>query len=441
MGIKRSLFLQKMRCFKRGSLAFARELEQNCSLSADSLAALNLERRRDLTLFAFSRIPLYRKKFNSVGFEPGDVEAENFFDHLPILEKDEIRNCSDQLIDPKSQFEDLIESTTGGTTGAPLRTYGDPDVPLNVLSWRTLNWWGVDVSDSSGYLYRAVPEGRGRFLQKAALWPTKRNWISAAEMTPSNMGAFFRSLQHDRAVYLVGYVGAIDVFASYLADEGGHLDSLKAVWTTSSPLPEGKRRFLQKILRCPVYSQYGSCEFYWIASECGQQNGLHIASDIRHVDVVRGNRPTAIGGYGDLVVTDLLNKKFPLIRYRLGDRGRLLERRCKCCLPFPMMDYVKGRITDAIITPSGNTIPGEYWTTICDDFTSEVKSFQVHQAKDLSVTIKYEPHRGADCSAAINTIRSRLMQKLGPGGTLVFSEERIAVNDNGKTRFVISEAD
>jgi phenylacetate-CoA ligase len=162
---------------------------------------------------------------------------------------------------------------------------------------------------------------------------------------------------------------------------------------------------------------------------------------VRHVDVVSGSEPVAKGEFGDLVVTDLIERKFPLIRYRLGDRGRLLRKSCECELPFPLMDYVKGRITDSIVTESGSLIPGEYWTTIFDDYTDEVKSFQVHQLSDRSVEVKYEPHKNADCTKVIAMVRDGLLDKLGDGARLTFEESEVDVNDNGKTRFVVSDVE
>jgi phenylacetate-CoA ligase len=223
-------------------------------------------------------------------------------------------------------------------------------------------------------------------------------------------------------------------------DLGKRIESLKAVWTSSAPLTQGKRQFLENVFGCPVYTQYGSCEFYWIASECSHQSGLHIASDIRHVDVVDDDKAVPCGCFGDLVVTDLLNMAFPLIKYRIGDRGRLLKRRCSCGLPFPMMDYVKGRISDAIITPAGNVIPGEFWTTIFDDYTSIVKSFQVHQSKNRAITIRYEPYVDQSCAQMIVEVRAHLMAKMGEGAVIEFVQTIVDVNDNGKTRFVVSEA-
>ena len=55
----------------------------------------------------------------------------------------------------------------------------------------------------------------------------------------------------------------------------------------------------------------------------------------------------------DIVITDLTNRVFPLIRYRLGDRGALLEERCACGNPLPRMMPPDGRTTDLIRLPSG----------------------------------------------------------------------------------------
>jgi phenylacetate-CoA ligase len=259
-------------------------------------------------------------------------------------------------------------------------------------------------------------------------------------MTPENMESFYRALGRIQPRYLVGYVGAVDVFARFMERQGYQLPGVKAVWTTSAPLPEVKRRYFEQVFGCKAYTQYGSCEFYWIAAECAEQSGMHIATDARHVEVVNAqNEPVPDGEWGDLIVTDLLNHAFPLIRYRIGDRGRLLTRRCPCGRPYPLMDYVRGRISDIIRVPGGGEVPGEYWTTIFDDFTDAIQSFQVHQQADLSVTIRYEPRPGAEADPVIAAVASRLERSFGPRLNVTFLRDVIELNDNGKMRLVTSD--
>ena len=441
MTARRTLFELKMRLLKPGSADFARELAVNERLSSDELLELAGRRRRELVRYAFTEIPFYREKYSAAGVELGDLENEDAFTRLPILEREEIRRAAGRMIAPGCRVEDLVESTTGGTTGEPLRTYHDPIPPRSVAAWRMLRWWGVDASDNSGYLHRAVPHGWRRAAQRVILWPTRRSWLSTAELSRDALGRFLRGIRRHRAAYLIGPVGAIRVFADYLSDRHQRIDFLRVVWTSGGPLTAGERRFFERVFRCPVYSQYGSGEFFLIAAECHHRDGLHMASDVRHVEVVAGDAPVPEGEWGDLVVTDLLERKFPLIRYRVGDRGRLLGRRCPCPLPFPLMDYVKGRIVDVIVTASGKRMPGEFWTTIFDDHVDEVRSFQVHQARDLKVTVRYEPSPGIDCSEVVAAVRASLVRQLGPGTPLAFEEGKVEVSDRGKPRFVVSEVE
>ena len=439
MNLLSKYFYKKYDLIDRNVATCRSRLSDAEQMSSDELYALNWKRRVELVNFCSQRIPFYIRKFDEIGFSSGDLKSEVDFQNLPVLEKDEIRECADEIVCPDFSLNNLKASSTGGTTGLPLTTYSDPSVHLSSMSWRMLNWWDVDASDNSAYLYRVIPTGLRKMASDMVLFPTRRTYISAADMTVENMDAFYKRLKKTKPKYLVGYVGAIEEFANYMMRHEGELPSLKAIWTTSAPLPECKRVLYEKAFKCPVYTQYGSGEFYWIAAECKNQCGLHVASDVRHVEVVEGDQPVNGEGFGDLLVTDLLNYAFPLLRYRLGDRGRMLPEKCECGLPFPIMDYVKGRISDSIRFPDGTTIPGEYWTTIFDDFTDVIRAFQVYQASDYSIEIRYEVYDGVDCCNAISVVEQGIGGKLRGRARLTFKNCEISSNDFGKLKFVISD--
>ena len=154
--------------------------------------------------------------------------------------------------------------------------------------------------------------------------------------------------------------------------------------------------------------------------------------------MVEDDQPLEDGAFGNLLVTDLTNYAFPLLRYRIGDQGRLLRNPCECGLPFPLMDYVKGRVSDSIRLLDGTMISGEYWTTIFDDHAETIKSFQVVQRKDYSIEIQFEPFAN-DYYHTIEAVSQNLLRKLRGKARLVFRRTSIDVNENGKARFVKSE--
>ena len=53
-----------------------------------------------------------------------------------------------------------------------------------------------------------------------------------------------------------------------------------------------------------------------------------------------------------------------MIRYDIGDSGRLLEGRCDCGLPFPLMEMDLCRQNDLIRTRSGKTVHPSYFNRL-----------------------------------------------------------------------------
>jgi phenylacetate-CoA ligase len=166
---------------------------------------------------------------------------------------------------------------------------------------------------------------------------------------------------------------------------------------------------------------------------------MHVGSDVRHVEVLHSLDAFTPDGFGDVVVTDLTNRVFPLLRYALGDRGKLLDRFCPCGLPFPMMDYVRGRISDTLELQDGTRVPGEFWTTVFDDFTGDVAAFQVVQRVDGSIHIAYVPTLKGDGARAAMTVLNRL-QKQTQGKVVIFMHEVTEIpHKNGKVQIVVRE--
>ena len=119
----------------------------------------------------------------------------------------------------------------------------------------------------------------------------------------------------------------------------------------SAMAPSSKRE-IAAAFDCPVVEDYGSAELGPIGCECGPGRGIHIFSDLFFIEVVRDGRPAKPGEVGCLLITDLANRAMPLIRYDIGDVGRLLPGPCPCGRGTPVV-RVEGRVQDSLVNPSG----------------------------------------------------------------------------------------
>jgi phenylacetate-CoA ligase len=440
MNWKTAALLGKYALYSPRALAVHAEALRNQAKSTDELEALNWSKRRALVAHAFRAVPHYARRFREAGFEPGDLRDPSDFERLPVLTKLDIRAHFDAL---KSSPERKARvSTTGGSTGVPLRVLHDAAFPVEVLVWRMLSWWGLGPGANAAYAWRSArPSLLNRAANAAMWWPTRRIRIDASSMSPADVDDFLRRFNRLRPELLQGYVGAVDHLAARVEAAGAPVWSPRAVWVTSSPVSAVQRARIERSFRAPVYDQYGCCEVFSLAAQCRERSRLHIYADYRHIEIVDDAwRPCPRGTTGQVLVTDLHNYAFPIIRYANGDRSRRVDGACACGMGLPLMDAVQGRVTDMIRLPDGTQLAGDYMTTIFDDFPEVVSAFQVRQMADHSIRILAVPNPScANASEIVDKVCEIVAEKTKHQVRVAPEFVATIPHDRGKWRFVISE--
>ncbi len=438
--LNRTLFFLKNRLFRASAVSFYKRLLAIERSSAQELAAVNQRKRTELLLLAFDQVPHYRRRFLAAGIKRTDLHDAETFAQLPSLTRQQVIDGFSDLRASSARPEFYSKVTTGGSTGTPLAVLTDRRVPLETAWWRVARWWGVAPSDDIAFIFRTKRTPLRALANSALWWPTKRIFLDASLLTTTSMASFARRYRAIRPAIIQGYVGAVFEFAQFLQAARLTLPPPRAVWVTSAPLPESQRAFMEEVFRAPVYDQYGSCEIGWLACECQQQHGLHIMEDLRHIEIVDdAGQPVPDGEWGRILVTDLENRVFPLIRYELGDRARRLPSQCPCGLTLPLMDKVRGRVSDAIRLPGGSSISGEYLTTIFDHQPEAIIQFQVQQHRDYSISLRCVPGHSPRAREVITSARESLQRKVGPTVPVRLELVDHIPHDRGKTRFIMSD--
>ena len=440
MNINNIIFNTKYNLFRKNSIRFSQKLSAQQKMSESELEHLSWTKRKKILDYAFHFVPFYKEKYQSVGMHPKDIKTREDFEKIPILTKDDIKNNIDEMVSLEYNKNNLNIVSTGGSTGEPVSVYHDPNVKIDVFSWRMLEWWGVKPSDNTALIYRHIPKGINKFLNRIIWFPTKRCFLDASYMTNTSINKFLGDYARSDIKLILGYVGAINSLAIYIEKNNIKISPPKAIWTTSSPLPESQREFIQSVFRAPVYSQYGSCETFWLAAECGNQKGMHIFSDVRYLEFVNlKNRKVNNNEYGRILVTDLENYACPIIRYENGDRGKVADNKCDCGVNLPLMDTVKGRSSDSVIMPNGDVFSGEFLTTIFDDYVDQVKAFQIKQKKDFSIEILFVQNENIDDFTSLKIVREKFLKLCNYQVTCSLQRVNEIQHDRGKSKYVISE--
>jgi len=440
--LKTPCFKLKYRLFNGAAIRYYRVLERQQCLSRDELDSLNWEKRTRLLFHAYNRVPYYRQKFNSIGLNPRDIRGPDDYSKVPLLSRDDIRRNFAELLATDAWPGMTSVSTTGGSTGEPLKVLSDKRVPPEAFAWRIREWWGVQLGVNEAVVMRRTLERAWERWINDLIWlPSLRVKLDASSMKPAEISAFIARFNRIRPKIVWGYVGAIFHVASFASDNHLEFVSPQAIWVTAAPLSEVHRRRIEQVFGAPVYDQYGSGEISAIASQCRKRLALHISYDARFVEFTDdAGRPQPVGEYGNVVLTDLENYCFPLIRYVNGDVGRALAGTCPCGINLPLMDKIKGRQSDLIRLADGTCLSGEYLTTIFDDYPDAVKGFQVRQMRDRSIRILYVPNsRCHELSEILAKVHDALLKRTQGQSGIRFEAVESIPSDRGKLRYVISD--
>ena len=434
-------YLIRYSIFKPGALNAYRTALQNQLLSDEELTDLSWKRTKKLLHYASENVPWYKKRYATIGLNPLDITQPEHFLQVPVLKRQEIIDNYDQFISQKVNPETLKISTTGGSTGTPLKVGMQKNVIRELQKWQMLSWWGISPNANMATIYREVPQNK---MRKIALnfirWPQKIISMDATQITSGKIMEFIADLNQTKPELIHGYVGALDAISDYVLQNNITLPSPKVVWATAAPINAIQEKKISQAFNAPVYDQYGCSEIYFISAECKHKEGLHIFADAVKVEILNNqNKLAQTNEYGRIILTNLNDYHFPLIRYENGDRGRILNKKCSCGMGLPLMDKVKGRITDNIVLSDGTILSGEYLTTIFDDFTDSVKQFQIVHLKNKTILVRIVLKNETSQNSVEMWVKNELGKKVNNQVDISIRFVEKIQPINGKLRFIIQE--
>lgn len=435
-----TIFAAKTSTLRSGAGAFHRQLLANQQLAPEQLRALQDQLAEQIVRTAMHDSPYYRRTYGARGVDPGALAEPGAWAELPLLDRATIKQHSAEFPTPEATARNTRPALTGGSTGEPLRTMHDARVPSLALAWRMYSWWGIEPYDDLARIGRWSFGRLASLKNTASWWPSRQVYLDAALISEETMTDFHRSLTRIRPHLLEGYVGALLEFADFLERRGLSVPAPLAVATTAAPLTDPARTRLQSVFGAPVHDEYRGSEFGWIAGECGRRDGLHVFAEVRRLEIVDDEgRPAPPGVLGDIVITDLRNRVFPLIRYRTGDRGILRSTACPCGLPLPLMEQPQGRTVDVLHLPSGAALAHRL-TALFSHHPDSVRLFQIHQQADYSLTVRVVEGEGPRARRHIEEAVQGLRERIHDEVPVRLEYVDSLPYTGGKTKYILSDA-
>ncbi|WP_078427737.1 phenylacetate--CoA ligase family protein [Alkalihalobacterium alkalinitrilicum] len=349
-------------------------------MNEEQLKHYREDKLRKQIMYCYRNSELYRRKFDSIGVLPEDIETFEDFRKLPILiDKDTERESQRESLEryghpfgmhlcaPVEKIK--LTATTSGTTGVPTFTYTLSESDLNTVAKpiiSMLNYAGIFPGDRILFAHAL-----GVYATSLVLWGIRQAGAIPVDVdvrAGSAMILSYVNLTKPRAAFMTPSL------AEYLIDNsekvcGKHVRefNFKALFLVGEigvGIPEVKEK-LESAYGCRVYDWIGPLG-ETIAHSCDakEYHGMHAISpdfDLYPDDLVdpETKKPLEMynGVIGEAIYTSLEREVNPMIRFSSGDIIQVFTEECPACGFKGRRVKVVGRTDDMLIIKGANVYP------------------------------------------------------------------------------------
>lgn len=300
---------------------------------------------------------------------------------LPVLTKKMIRDNYSELI--SHEQIPFIKNYSGGSTGEPICILQDKQ--MEICESRNYFFYlaGRKIGEKVLYLWGSQMDlqrqKKSFFTRFANRFVHRTEILNSFSITQNEMQAFVDKINKVKPVIIYAYIQSIYELAIFIKNNKLKVYSPKAIMVTAGTLFYDWKKEIEDVFKTSVFNQYGSREVGGIACECEKHEGLHILMNSQYIEILddEGNS-LKDGEIGNIVITNLINRKMPLIRYAVGDIGIKKKELCSCGRGIELLECVNGRKVNIFKNERGDKIDGEFFTHLFYGL-DYVERFQVVQ--------------------------------------------------------------
>lgn len=277
------------------------------------------------------------------------TDVLEMFNCLKPVKKDEIVDnyiqCLDDRIRCSCKNEDVLKTLIFGEQGRCVNR--EEFIYINGERWIIENTTGT-----TGKSLPIIKSQKERFMEALNLMKVRKKVSSKMELSTSMMlvqptDKFIKSLDLrgdlDEYKHLIEYIKLkkptwffassyivnrlIEFVKKNELESRIRQNSIDFIETTSQVLLEDEKRDIESILGCKVVNNYGCREVWNIAYETAGDSKLYVNNENVIVELYsdEGDKITEDGCLGNVVITSLVHRIFPIIKYCIGDSARMFH--------------------------------------------------------------------------------------------------------------------
>ena len=402
--------------------SYIREIDGLYNMSDVALQKRNEERFLEIFRTAYDKSKFYHKLYLDNGIKKEDIKTLEDIKKLPVVTKEMVKKyASEMLTVPRFM---VIAGHTSGTTGTPLCIYESwPSI------WRS-QAYTYCARKRNGFKYgQRLVSLRGNLDKRQTYLKVHISntlYLSSYNINKETTGLYYKLISDWSPVAIEGYPSSLYSLALFLKDADLKLH-IPVAFTSSETLLEYQRELIEERFGTDLFDNYGMTEQTIYLQEAYNHNGYYELPGYSINEYLEDGE----------ICTSLINKEFPLIRYRSYD---IMERTelSGSSNPQIIVTRIYGRKEDFINCKDDTRI-------MRLDFlfknVKHIKMSQLIQNKNGLLEIHIVPDSDFN-REDIKQVEQNLINRVGAGNIeyeiKLITENDIVYTKRGKYKFIIN---
>jgi phenylacetate-CoA ligase len=404
----RGWFLTRIR-YSPESRAYLGKLREHENWSAADIAAHQLRSLQEIIEHARASVPFYRD------YPRADILRLEDLCRIPVLSRETVRQKQEAFFSDRTPPRRRIRAGTTGTTGANLKVAYTEQLARENWAFllRQWAWAGIAPREPRVTFFgsRVVPVQRTEPPFWTVNRPERQTLASIFHLSDRTAPDYLNFLDEHRGQVLEGFPSVLGMLADFALHAGISIP-MRVVFTSGEPLYADVRAKIERAFHTRVFDSYGMTEYCGQIQEC-ERGQMHLIPEYGLLEILDENdEPAGPDEEGSFVWTGFLNRAMPLIRYRIGDRGRWQAGApCECGRAFPRVVPTITRESDVLLSVDGRRFSPRALNQLLKESDS-LRFCQFVHDRPERVVVRAVASNG-NAAEDMMQIRARLQELLG----------------------------
>lgn len=391
-------------------------LEQASELNIDSLKKMQFYLLKETLQYAYENVPYYHEVFDDINFDVYNFSNIEEMKRIPYLNKDIIAKQWDKM--QVNKINNFYYSTTGGTTGKSVKFAFDNSSLYKERAFVYHYWskYGYNYKKSKLISFREV-EFEGSLCKRNMLY--NELLINPFMLDSKHIDNIIEEIYKFSGDFLYGYPSNIAIFCRLLKKNNIKFRlPIKAILLISENLYPDQKKQIEEVFDCPIAMFYGHTEKAVFAEKYG--NSYHFNSLYGFTEILDSEED-------NMVCTGFINRKMPLIRYKVDDKVIKKE---------DGYEIIGHRSNELLYGKDDYVISATTLEFSHEDCFEKVDAYQFEQSEIGKVTMRLESEQMIE-KKELDAIKEKAKEKL-PGFEInTVQTDKIVKTSRGKHKIII----